>query len=424
MRLSPRNRTRGLIISGFFIALLAWRPGTAFARPPDARMEVYALRHYTHPNFTRIVVDVSGLREYTYDELHAPDRIFLNIYQAKLNPILVGEVITPNCGYLSQVRVAQRDAITVRVVVDLNFDKVQSYRVYYLPDPFRIVLDIYPKGATDAPPKPAEAPRGTIITTPPGAKSGEPETPRSAEPTASGYTLARQLGLDARTIVIDPGHGGSDPGCLGLAGQKEKDVVLDVSLRVKKLLADAGLNVLLTRESDVFIPVESRNILANNRNADLFVSIHANASFNRQRAGVETYFLNLSPDPSVIEVAARENATSTATLSQFKDIMQKILIKNTKAPESRDLAQKIQKNLVQYLSKTYGGIKDLGAKGGPFWVLIGSSVPSVLVEVSHLSNSAEEARLKSEDYRQRVAEGIARGILAYRESLGKGKSAS
>ena len=418
------RRTRPFLLSGLLLALLVGLSLAAFALPPDARMEVYALRHYTHPNFTRIVVDVSGLREYTYDEIHSPDRIFINIYQAKLNPILVGEVITPNCGYLSQVRIAQRDAITVRVVVDLNFAKVQSYKVYYLPDPFRIVLDIYPKGAVDAPPKPVEPPQGTIITTPPGARTGEPETSRTAEPTASGYTLARQLGLDARTVVIDPGHGGHDPGCLGLAGQKEKDVVLDISLKLKKLLADAGLNPVLTRETDVYIPVESRNILANNRNADLFVSVHANASFNRQRAGVETYFLNLSPDSTVIEVAARENATSKATLSQFKDIMEKIIIKNTKAPESRDLAQKIQKNLVQYLSKTYGGIKDLGAKGGPFWVLIGSRVPSVLVEVSHLSNSAEEARLKGEEYRQRIAEGIARGILAYRESLGKGKSAS
>ncbi len=400
-----------LFLVAFFLAL---PPGSG--QGADARMEVYNLRHYTHPNFTRIVVDVSGLREYTYDELHTPDRIFLNVYQAKLNPVLVGQVITPNCGYLSQVRVAQRDAITVRVVVDLNFARIKSYRVYYLPDPFRIVLDIYPKEATETAPT-----AGT-----PGPSGAKPDipiitAPRPADPTASGYTLARQLGLDSRTVVIDPGHGGTDPGCLGLAGQKEKDIVLDVALRLKKLLTDAGLTALLTRESDIFIPVENRNILANNRNADVFVSIHANASFNRQRTGIETYFLNLSTDPSVIEVAARENATSAGTLSQVKDIIKKILL-NTKIPESRDLAQKIQNNLVKYISAFYGGIKDLGAKGGPFWVLIGSDVPSVLVEVSFLSNSAEEGRLKSETYRQHLAEGVARGILAYRGSLGKGKS--
>jgi N-acetylmuramoyl-L-alanine amidase len=418
LRLSLKNRSRAIILPGLLVLLLGPAASPARALPPDARMEVYDLRHYTHPNFTRIVVDVSGLREYTYDELHSPDRISINIYQAKLNPILVGAVITPNCDYLGRVRIAQRDAITVRLVVDLSFDRIQSYRVYYLPDPFRIVLDIYPKGATDVPPT-ATAP-GKAKSAPTPAVEAAPARP--PEPTLSGqYTVARQLGLDARTIVIDPGHGGTDPGCLGLAGQKEKDIVLDISLRLKKLLTDAGLNAVLTRETDIFIKVENRNILANNLHADLFVSIHANASFNRQRAGVETYFLNLSPDPSVIEVAARENATSTETLSHIKDILEKIIIKNNKAPESRDLAQKIQKNLVQYLSKTYGGVKDLGAKGGPFWVLIGSSVPSVLVEVSHLSNSAEEARLKNETYRQRIAEGIARGILAYRQSLGKGK---
>jgi N-acetylmuramoyl-L-alanine amidase len=388
-------------------ALLVLFAPSLTGAPRDARIEVYDLRHYTHPNFTRIVVDIGGLREYTYVEAHEPDRIVINIYQAKLNPILQGEVLVPNCDYLSQVRIAQTDAITVRVTADLSFARIKSYRVYYLPDPFRIVLDIYPKEAVDVPPT--------------AVKPGEPGAPRPADPTALGYTLARQLGLDARTVVIDPGHGGTDPGCLGLAGQKEKDIVLDVALRLKKLLEAASLRVILTRESDIFIPVESRNILANNRKADLFVSIHANASFNRQRSGIETYFLNLSPDPSVIEVAARENATSSGTISEFKEIIQKIL-QNTKVPESRDLAEKIQRNLVQYLSRFYGGIKDLGAKGGPFWVLIGSGVPSVLVEISHLSNSAEEARLKDDEYRGRVAEGIAQGILAYRESLGKGKN--
>jgi N-acetylmuramoyl-L-alanine amidase len=393
----------GLALAALLVLFAPALPGAA----RDARIEVYDLRHYTHPNFTRIVVDIGGLREYTYGEAHEPDRIVINIYQAKLNPILQGEIITPRCDYLSQVRIAQSDAITVRVAVDLSFDRIKSYRVYYLPDPFRIVLDIYPKEATDVPP--------TAI------KPGEPDAPRPADPTALGYSMARQLGLGVRTVVIDPGHGGLDPGCLGLAGQKEKDVVLDVALRLRKLLEAAGLNVVMTRESDIFIKLESRCVPANNMKADLFVSIHANASFNRQRAGVETFFLNFSPDQTVNETAARENATTTRRLGEMMDILKKIAL-NSKIPESRDLAEKIQRNLIQYLSKYYGGIKDLGAKGGPFWVLIGSDMPSVLVEVSHLSNSAEEARLKDETYRQRIAEGIARGILAYRESLGKGKN--
>ncbi len=384
-------------------------PSARLSASIDTRMEVYDLRQYTHPNFTRIVVDIGGLREYTYDELHSPDRIFINIYQAKLNPILQGEVITPNCGYLSQVRIAQRDTITVRLVVDLSFDRIKSYRVYYLPDPFRIVLDIYPKGADDAPAQSL-----------PATKPGETTAPRPPDPTASGYSLARQLALDVRKVVIDPGHGGTDPGCLGLAGLKEKDIVLDIALKLQKLLTEAGLEVIMTRETDIFIKVENRCIPANNIKADLFVSIHANASFNKARAGIETFYLNFSPDQAVNETAAMENATTTKRLGEMMDILKKIAL-NSKIPESRALAERIQKSLVQYLSGFYGGIKDLGAKGGPFWVLIGSDMPSVLVEVSHLSNSADEARLKDDLYRRRIAEAIARGILAYRESLGKGK---
>jgi len=394
----------GLALAALLVLFAPALPGAA----RDARIEVYDLRHYTHPNFTRIVVDIGGLREYTYGEAHEPDRIVINIYQAKLNPILQGEIISPRCDYLSQVRIAQTDAITVRVAVDLSFDRIKNYRVYYLPDPFRIVLDIYPKEAAE-------------LSTTPRLKPAEPDTPQPPEPSSSGYSLARQLGLGIQTVVIDPGHGGLDPGCLGMGGEKEKDLVLDISLKLQKLLVAAGLNVIMTRESDIFMPLEKRTVLANQKKADLFLSVHANASFNRQRTGIETFYLNFSPDPSVNEVAARENATSTKTLGEMTDILKKIA-QNSKIMESRDLAEKVQRNLVQYLSKFYHEVKDLGAKGGPFWVLIGGDMPSVLVEVSHLSNSAEEARMKDETYRQRIAAGIVEGLLTYRQSLGKGKN--
>lgn len=428
-------RTRPVFAFGLLVLLLS--AAVPLAAPPpdpppstDTRIEVYGLRHYVHPNFTRIVVDVGGLREFTYGELHGPDRIFINIYQAKLNPILHGENIVPSCAYLSQVRIAQRDSYTVRLVADMSFDRIKSYRVYYLPDPFRIVLDIYPQGAADIPPAavkpgsaeakpgPAEAKPG-----PTEAKPGTADTPRPPDPTAAGYSLARQLALDVKTVVIDPGHGGTDPGCLGLAGQKEKDIVLDIALKLKDLLAGAGLDVILTRETDIFIPVENRCVPANQKLADLFISIHANASLKRQRAGIETFYLNFSPDAAVNETAARENATSTKRLGEMMAIVKKIA-QNSKILESRDLAEKVQRSMIRHMSKYYGGVKDLGAKGGPFWVLIGSDMPSILVEVSHLSNSAEEARLKDETYRRRMAEAIARGVLDYRESLGKGKSAS
>jgi N-acetylmuramoyl-L-alanine amidase len=229
------------------------------------------------------------------------------------------------------------------------------------------------------------------------------------------------LGLGVKTIVLDPGHGGTDPGCLGKSGGREKDVTLDVALALKKMLVEKnGFNVILTRESDIFVPLEDRTVIANQKRADLFVSIHANASRNPKRTGIETFYLNFSPDPAVNEIAARENATSEKNISQMKDIIQKI-VQNSKFQESRDLAEKVHKNLLQSLSgKKYGAMNSLGVKGGPFWVLIGGNMPSILVEISHLSNTQEEARLKTPSYRASIVQGVYDGIMEYIRSLGKG----
>lgn len=366
----------------------------------DPRIEIYNLRSYTHPSYTRVVVDVGKLREYSFNELHDPDRIYVDIYQAKLNPILHGKTFLVQNAYLGQIRIAQKTSSTVRVVADLNFQKIKSYRVWHLFDPFRIVIDIYPHQA-------AESPSG--------------KQPQPPQPAKSGYSMVRQLGLGIQRIVIDPGHGGEDPGCIGKKGLQEKQVVLDVARRLKNLLDRKGdLEVILTRESDIFIPLENRTVIANQKEADLYISIHANANRNKKRCGVETFYLNFSQDPSVNEIAARENATSTKNISQMKEIITKI-VRNSKIVESKELAEKIQINLVGTLSTRYKDVKDLGVKGGPFWVLIGvDNVPSVLVEISHLSNITEEARLRSPEYRQQVAQGIYEGILGYLRSLGKG----
>lgn len=366
----------------------------------DPRIEIYNLRSYTHPSYTRVVVDVGKLREYSFNELHNPDRIYVDIYQAKLNPILHGKTFLVQNAYLGQIRIAQKTSSTVRVVADLNFQNVKSYRVWHLFDPFRIVIDIYPHQA-------AESPSG--------------KQPQPPQPAKSGYSMVRQLGLGIQRVVIDPGHGGEDPGCIGKKGLQEKQVVLDVAHRLKNLLDRKGdLEVILTRESDIFIPLENRTVIANQKEADLYISIHANASHNKKRCGVETFYLNFSQDPSVNEIAARENATSTKNISQMKEIITKI-VRNSKIVESKELAEKIQINLVDTLSTRYKDVKDLGVKGGPFWVLIGvDNVPSVLVEISHLSNLTEEARLRSPEYRQQAAQGIYEGIIDYLHSLGKG----
>jgi N-acetylmuramoyl-L-alanine amidase len=406
MSFSPLTRLSGILLP--CLMLLAAPPGARSGAGAPALVEVYALRHYIHPNFTRIVVDLGDLREYTYGELHAPDRLFVDILQAKLNPILHGQATALAAEYISQVRIAQRDRGIVRLVVDLDFSRVKSYRVYYLPDPFRIVMDITPG-------RPGEA---EVKEAAPAEPKPEPKA-KPAEPSAGGYSLARQLGLGIRTIVLDPGHGGTDPGCLGRGGEKEKELVLDICLRLQKLLAGVkDLEVVLTRETDIFIPLENRTVIANQKKADLFVSVHVNSSLNPQRTGVETFYLNLSLDPAVDEVAARENATSTKSIGQMKDILTKI-VQNSKIVESRDLADRVQRSLMAALTGAHADVKNLGAKGGPFWVLIGSDMPSILVEVSHLSNSKEAARLKDETYRQRIAQGIFDGLADYMRALGK-----
>jgi N-acetylmuramoyl-L-alanine amidase len=343
---------------------------------------------------------VGALREYNSDTLFGPDRIFVDIYQAKLNPILHNKTIEVKNGYVNQIRIGQKNATTVRVVVDLDFEEIRRYNVFHLFDPFRIVIDIHPDYA--------------VPSTPP------PVTPKPAHPTEKGYSLARQLGLGINRIVIDPGHGGKDPGCIGRKGTLEKEVVLDVSLRLKKILeAKTDLEVVLTRESDIFVPVENRPVIANQKQADLFVSIHANSNPRRKYSGVATFFLNLSTDPGVMELAAQENATSTKNISDMDDILRRI-VRDDKIKESSDLAQRVQSQLVKRLGAHYKGVNNLGIKGGPFWVLIGGDMPSVLVEVSHLSNSQEESRLRTGAYREHIAQGITTGILEYIDSLGKG----
>jgi len=372
----------------------------SFSSQEDSRVEIYDLRHFTHPTFTRIVVDIGHLREYSFNRLPSPDRIYVDVYQTKLNPILHNKTYLVQNEYINQIRIAQKTPTTVRVVVDLDFEKVKRFQVWPAFDPFRVVLDIYPTEQT--------------------SESSTEKSPLPAQPTKEGYSMVRQLGLGIQRIVIDPGHGGTDPGCIGKDGTMEKVVVLDICKRLKKLLSThEGLEVIMTRETDIFVPLENRTVIANQKRADLFISVHANANPSRKRSGVNTFYLNFSHDPSVIEIAARENATSTKNISEMKTILEKI-VKNSKILESKELAESVQKNLISTLKKSYKDIKDLGFKGGPFWVLIGVETPSVLIEVSHLSNEKDEAKLKTPQYRQSIAQGIYSGITGYINSLGKG----
>ena len=241
---------------------------------------------------------------------------------------------------------------------------------------------------------------------------------REARPKSDGtLSLTRTLGLKIGRIVIDPGHGGYDTGTVGPSGLQEKDLVLDISLKLKKLVEER-LNgeVILTRTDDSFIQLEDRTALANQSQADLFISIHANSSPNRRVSGVETFFLNFATTADVEEIAARENSSSQKTVFELQDLVKRIALKE-KLDESREFAQTVQKSMANHLQKTRPSTKNRGVKQAPFIVLIGASMPSILSEISFVSNPSDEKLLKSPNYRQKVAEALCKGIEDYVRSL-------
>ncbi len=241
---------------------------------------------------------------------------------------------------------------------------------------------------------------------------------REASPTANGdRSLIRALGLKIGKIVIDPGHGGHDTGTIGPNGLEEKDLVLDVAGRLGKLLqARLGADVVYTRKDDTFIPLETRTSIANQEQADLFVSIHANSSRDRDARGVETYYLNFTSSAEALDVAARENAASDKSIHELQDLVKKIALKE-KIEESREFASNVQRALHSGLAAKSPGIRDRGVKKAPFIVLIGANMPSILAEVSFVSNPGDERRLRTADYRQRIAESLYRGISKYVSGL-------
>ncbi len=248
---------------------------------------------------------------------------------------------------------------------------------------------------------------------------------REARPTASGdRSLIRALGLKIGKIVIDPGHGGHDTGTIGPNGLEEKDLVLEVGRRLGKLLeARLGAEVVYTRKDDTFIPLETRTAIANQQRADLFISVHANSSSDEAARGVETYYLNFTSSPEALEVAARENAVSEKSIYELQDLVKKIALKE-KIEESREFAGDVQESLHSGLAAKSPGIRNRGVKKAPFIVLIGANMPSILAEISFVSNPGDEHRLATSEYRQRIAESLYRGIAKYVNGLSGVKVAS
>ena len=248
---------------------------------------------------------------------------------------------------------------------------------------------------------------------------------RAAVPTADGETsLVRALGLKIGRIVIDAGHGGHDTGTIGAEGILEKDVVLDVALRVGQLLHDRlGAEIIYTRSDDTFIPLETRTAIANKAQADLFLSIHANSSPDASARGVETYYLNFTSSPDALETAARENAVSDQSIHQLSDLVKKIALKD-KIEESREFASDVEASLYGGLQKGNAGLKDRGVKKAPFVVLIGANMPSILAEISFVTNEKDARELREPEYRQRVAESLYKGVAKYAGGLSGTRTAT
>ena len=259
------------------------------------------------------------------------------------------------------------------------------------------------------------------------SKSAAADVPsvHEAEPTSAGErSLTRALGLKIGRIVVDAGHGGHDTGTIGPNGLMEKDLVLDVALRLGRLLETRlGADVIYTRDDDTFIPLETRTAVANEHQADLFISVHANSSPDSTARGVETYYLNFTSNPDALEVAARENAVSEKSIFELQDLVKKITLKE-KIEESHELATDVQQSLYSGLAGKHSTLRDRGVKKAPFVVLIGANMPSILAEISFVSNPTDATKLETPEYREKIAESLYKGIAKYAGGLSGVKVAS
>jgi N-acetylmuramoyl-L-alanine amidase len=382
----------------------------------------------TAPGVTRVVLDLNGTVEVTASVLSSPDRLIIELRGAgpATDPAAApatpapAPVAPPTTAPATIPSVMTMPAITTPVSVST----APSIRT---PPVVAASLPAPPLPAKlDAVPTPAPETAAADTATAPEpvkpdiAKAAQTpaEMAKPAHHTSAGSTsLVRALGLKIQRVVIDPGHGGHDEGTQGPKGLLEKDLVLDVALRVGKLIEDRmGAEVIYTRSDDTFVPLEGRTALANDKKADLFLSIHANSSPTQHVTGVETYYLNFTDSKDALDVASRENASSQKSVFELRDLIERISA-HDKAEESRDFASRIQTALFAFSLKTFPAEKNRGVRKAPFVVLIGANMPSVLAEIGFLSNPREEALLKKPDYRQKLAESLYRGISKYADGL-------
>jgi N-acetylmuramoyl-L-alanine amidase len=369
------------------------------------------IRYWSTPTYTRVVIDLDGQVEYTFNllerdmDLNKPRRLYLDLENTYVGSG-IETTIPIKDGLLQMARAAQYNKKTVRVVLDI--DNIKDYKIFRLHDPFRIVVDV--SGVEEA-----KAEEKKITTKTETRKVGKGiKKPESPDDTV---TLARQLGLSVKTIVIDPGHGGKDPGCYVNYAIQEKDIVLKLAKKLKGIIEKRlGCEVLLTRNEDVFLPLDERTAYANVKKADVFISLHVNSHKQADIFGLETYFLNMATDESAVMLAAKENATSEKNISDLQSILNSLML-NTKISESSKLAYNVQDGIMAGIKSSYKTNKNLGVKQAPFYVLIGAEMPAILIETGFISNSTERKRLQSDKYHEIIANGIVDGIELYINSI-------
>lgn len=376
------------------------------ATPALAVPTLRAVRAINTPDMTRLIIELSEPAEHRIQRqardpvLGVPERVVIEFGSASL----ARDAKVPNTfpeGPAVRLRAVASGPQSVRLLVDVP--GLSDVGTFFLPDPYRLIVDL--RGTARA---------GRVRPTPtPTAVLPVLVVPRTPAPelrAAAPKSAKRRF-----KIVIDPGHGGKDPGASGVTGVAEKDVVLSIARRLRdRLRADPSVDVVLTRDSDIFLRLEERTARANAEQADLFLSIHANASTNPAAAGVETYYLNNTDDRATLRLAAMENGLKTMTRQTDRDpevaLILSDLIQNYKIEESVALARQVQKAVVQSLVAQGAAVTDLGVKRGPFYVLVGAGMPGVLAEVSFLTNPQEGARLADPVYQDAIADGLLRGL--------------
>lgn len=372
--------------------------GSAQAPSSTEPPRVTAVRFLSSDTTTRVMIDLSQEARYEIRRLKdepskgLPPRIYIDLFNAKLameskEPIMVED------GLLRQVRIGQFSGDTVRVVLDLT--SFRDHNTFLLPDPYRLVIDIQGQKIT---------PTAAVID-------------RTKKPAVTAAVKGKQIpNAGIRKIVLDPGHGGKDPGAIGIGGIAEKDIVLAVAKKLaEKLKRQMGVEVVLTRKDDRFLALEDRTAIANAEEADLFVSLHMNASPNGDAKGLETYYLDNTTDEASMRLAARENGTSRKNISDLQFILSD-MTQNMKLEDSITLAHRLHHSLVGSMSKRLADVRDLGVKKALFYVLVGARMPSVLVEMFFITNRTEGRVMSQDGYQNAVVDALYDGIVKYNET--------